>query len=102
MFPIHFRSSWICELFNTNAFSFFVFCVYKTDKYLHDLSYRNHEYIHYLQQVELLFVFHWLLYSYFAIARSYGENPFEKEAFKHEKDTSYHLYRPWYNWRKFI
>ena len=70
-----------------------------------------HETIHYQQQLELLFVFQWLLYSIFwlwgliryrSFKQSYRENPFEREAFANESSQTYLPTRSRYNWRRYI
>jgi hypothetical protein len=71
----------------------------------------RHEKIHFLQQMELLFVFHWILYAYFYIvARSkghghyaaYRNNPFELEAYDNECDVNYLRSRKFFAWVKNI
>ncbi len=72
---------------------------------------RRHETIHYRQQVELLFVFQWLLYGLFWIiglfkhrngAIAYFENPFEKEAYTCQYNKHYLEKRPFWAWRKYL
>lgn len=67
----------------------------------------RHEKIHFLQQVEMLFVFHWLLYLSFYLvsrARGYGHyaayrhNPFEIEAYDNEHHTDYLTSRKYFAW----
>lgn len=77
--------------------SFFVFiwiCKLADD----EIRLIRHEKIHFLQQLELLFVFHWLLYAmFYLLTRSRGHNhyiayrynPFEIEAYNNEHDTDY-------------
>lgn len=71
----------------------------------------RHEKIHFLQQVEMLFLFHWLFYAYFYIvARSkghghyaaYRNNPFELEAYANEHDIKYLKERKTFAWLKYI
>ena len=71
----------------------------------------RHEKIHFLQQVEMFFVFHWLLYAFFyIIARSkghghyaaYRHNPFELEAYENEHDINYLKTRKFFAWMDFI
>jgi hypothetical protein len=68
---------------------------------------KNHETIHFQQQLELLFVFHWLLYFAFYIVGmirfrsgtlAYFNNPFEIEAYDNEEDEYYLITRKRYNW----
>jgi hypothetical protein len=67
----------------------------------------RHEKIHFLQQIEMLFVFHWLLYAFFYIwSRTKGHghfiayryNPFELEAYNNEHDTDYLKKRRSFAW----
>lgn len=71
----------------------------------------NHETIHFYQQLELLFVFHWILYGLFFLrgilrglsaADAYKNNPFELEANRNEDDFTYIFKRKPYAWRKLI
>lgn len=72
---------------------------------------RRHETIHYQQQLELLMVFQWILYGFFWLvgmikyrdgARAYYENPFEREAYRNDKNPNYLKTRPRYAWTKYI
>jgi hypothetical protein len=58
----------------------------------------RHEKIHFLQQLEMLFIFHWLFYGvFYIVSRSKGHrhysayryNPFEIEAYDNEHDIDY-------------
>ena len=71
----------------------------------------RHETIHFQQQLELLFVFQWLLYGLFWLvglvryrdgAKAYYESPFEREAYTNDKDENYLPNRPRYAWVKYI
>ena len=71
----------------------------------------RHEKIHFLQQVELLFVFHWLAYGFFYIASrlkghghyvAYRYNPFEMEAYSNEHDVSYLKKRKFFAWASYV
>lgn len=68
---------------------------------------KRHEAIHFFQQLELLFIFQWLLYVLFWIIGvlrgkpgpvAYRRNPFELEANMHEGEEGYLDRRPWFNW----
>jgi len=84
------------------SFGTFVWCkgtLSKTDK--------RHETIHYQQQLELLFVFQWVLYFVFYLVGlakyrngllAYLNNPFEVEAYDNEKNEDYLLVRKRYSW----
>ena len=69
----------------------------------------RHEKIHFRQQLELLFIFHWLLYGlFYVISRikgqghyiSYRYNPFELEAYEHDADVNYLRHRQPFAWTK--
>lgn len=70
-----------------------------------------HETIHYQQQLELLFVVHWILYGLYWIinlcpprsqsgAAAYRNIPFEVEAYDNEDNPDYLLNRKRYAWIK--
>jgi hypothetical protein len=70
----------------------------------------RHETIHYQQQLELLFIFQWLLYGLFSLIglikyrnlkKSYFKNLFEQEAYDNEGDTNYLSSRKRYSWWKY-
>ena len=90
---------------NAVSFACFVFCRGKLSK-----TSRRHETIHYHQQLEMLFVFQWLLYGLFTLGglvryrdgeKAYRENPFEREAYDNEKKYTYLEKRPLWNWLKY-
>jgi hypothetical protein len=96
MLPIRFYTR--KKIFNYySGFSFFIFIwIHKFGK--EDASLSRHEIIHFWQQVELLFIFHWLLYGIFYIVsrfrgqahyQAYRTNPFECEAYAMEARTNY-------------
>ena len=67
----------------------------------------RHETIHFRQQVELLFVFQWILYGlsyliglvrYRNGEKAYRENWFEREAYSHDRDPSYLETRKFLAW----
>ena len=71
----------------------------------------RHEKIHFLQQIELLFIFHWVLYAFFyLLSRSKGHghyiayryNPFEIEAYANEHDIEYLRKRRAFAWVKAV
>ena len=72
---------------------------------------KNHETIHYRQQLEMLFVFQWILYGLFHIVGlvrygngqdAYYENPFEREAYNNDTNLDYLDSRKPYAWLKYI
>lgn len=90
------------------AFSFgpFVFCRGKMPART-----RRHETIHYHQQLEMLFIFQWILYVLFHIrglvkektgATAYRQNPFELEAYDNDTNVMYLDERPLYAWIRYI
>jgi hypothetical protein len=93
-----------------SGFSFFIFIfIWKEAREKEILI--NHELIHFYQQVEMLFVFHWLLYLlFYLIARVKGKDhdtayysiPFEKEAYTFEHDLHYIRRRKLFAWVKFL
>src|SRR5687767_3766450 len=71
----------------------------------------RHEKFHFLQQIEMLFIFHWILYAFFYIvARSkghghyaaYRHNPFELEAYANEGEASYLKKRKVFAWVSYV
>jgi hypothetical protein len=88
------------------SFGPFIFLKHKRNPVL-----ENHETIHFFQQLELLFVFQWLLYAVFYVAgliryrdrqTAYYSNPFEKEAYTNQRDMNYIEERPWFNWIRYL
>ena len=72
---------------------------------------RVHETIHFLQQLEMLFVFQWVLYGLFYVigrvtkgnwSAAYYGNPFELEAYDNDTDFGYLDNRPWWNWINYV
>ena len=91
------------------GFSFFIF-IWISDHAHNRKHVINHEKIHFYQQLELLFIFHWLLYfSFYIIHRykgltheqAYYSNPFEKEAYDQEAVEEYLFKRRPYSWMKY-
>jgi len=71
----------------------------------------NHEYIHTLQQRELLFVFFYLLYvvewtirvfQTKSLIKGYLRISFEREAYENQRKLNYCETRPWFAWRKYL
>jgi|TARA_R100001594_G_C3900745_1_gene230772 hypothetical protein len=72
---------------------------------------KNHESIHFFQQLELLFVFQWILYGLFwliglikhrSTVLAYAENPFEKEAYLNQENLNYLDERKWFSWWRYL
>jgi len=83
----------------------FVWCRGEFDEVL-----KNHETIHYHQQLELLFIGQWLLYVFYWIKGlfiykkgdiAYRESPFEREAYQNEANLEYLNNRERCAWRKY-
>ena len=99
------------KIFNYyTGLSFFIFiwiCKLTKD----EVKLVRHEKIHFLQQIELLFIFHWILYAYYYLAAryrghghyiAYRYNPFEIEAYNNENDVSYLQTRKTFAWMRCI
>lgn len=99
---------------NYTGFSFFIF-IWISDLESDKPRLIRHERIHFLQQLELLFIFHWLLYSIFYLFLrikgqrhyiAYRFNPFEQEAYEHDNDLVYPRTRRFFQWtdyyKKFV
>ena len=92
------------------GFSFFIFIwISRLEQNRERLV--RHEMIHFAQQVELLFVFHWLFYAVFYLwARvrrkphyvAYRYNPFELEAYCNDNDSDYLRRRKRFAWWLYI
>ena len=68
---------------------------------------RQHETIHYQQQLELLFLGQWILYGFYYLkglikykngAEAYRRSPFEEEAYENQSVENYLENRKRYNW----
>ena len=111
--PITFENNkipvWLSKIapieINAISFACFVFCRGK----LSDTT-RQHETTHFQQQLELLFVFQWILYGFFYLygllkyrngEKAYYQIPFEQEAYDHQDTPNYLLKRKRYSWWKY-
>lgn len=72
---------------------------------------RNHEYIHTLQQRELLYLFFYLAYAiewgvrlvqYRSLTQSYFNISFEREAYANEHNLRYRRHRSFWAWRNYM
>ena len=113
--PIFFENSvlpiWLSKIvpIKVAAFSFFIFVWSRNEM---DDRLKNHETIHFQQQLELLFVGQWLLYGLFYLVNlwktkgngklAYTKNPFEIEAYKNDYKKDYLANRKRYSWIKYI
>ena len=93
---------------NVEAISLLCFVFCKTTL---PASLKNHETIHYHQQIELLFLFHWILYGVFWLIGlvkyknsrdAYYNNPFEREAYVNQENLNYLSERKFYSWTKYF
>jgi hypothetical protein len=91
------------------GFSFFVF-IWISDLEADQARLIRHERIHFYQQLELLFVFHWLLYcAFYLFLRIKGQrhyiayryNPFEQEAYENDNDLTYARRRRLFHWVRY-
>ena len=71
---------------------------------------RNHETIHYHQQLELLFIGQWLLYVFYWLKGlikykdgeiTYRESPFKREAYSNDANLDYLKTRERFAWRHY-
>lgn len=92
------------------ATSFFIFIIFRDEECAKNKTILNHESIHFIQQLEMLFVFHWLAYLlYYLIGRmkglphdaAYRKIPFEIEAYANQKNFDYNKTRKPYSWLKY-
>jgi hypothetical protein len=99
------------KIFNYyTGLSFFIFIwISRLEK--DEVRLTRHEKIHFWQQVEMLFLLHWIFYLlFYAIARARGHghwiayryNPFELEAFSNENDPDYLIKRKPFSWASYI
>jgi hypothetical protein len=99
------------KIFNYyTGLSFFIFIwISRLDK--DEVKLYRHEKIHFWQQVEMLFIFHWLFYGvFYLLGRAKGHchyiayryNPFEIEAFSNESQTDYLERRKPFAWISYV
>jgi hypothetical protein len=99
------------KIFNYyTGLSFFIFVwISKHEK--DETRLMRHETIHFWQQVEMLFIFHWLFYvAFYVVARAKGHchwiayryNPFEIEAFNNDANTTYLTQRKPFAWLRYL
>lgn len=99
------------KIFNYyTGLSFFVF-IWITRQPHDQTQLVRHEKIHFWQQVEMLFIFHWLLYVFFYLLGrmggqchyiAYRYNPFELEAFSNDRDENYLRKRRPFAWVRYV
>ena len=99
------------KIFNYyTGLSFFIFIwISRLDK--DEVKLYRHEKIHFWQQVEMLFIFHWLFYGvFYLLGRAKGHchyiayryNPFELEAFSNEAQVDYLKKRRPFAWISYV
>jgi len=100
---------WLSKIspISIGAISFFIFVFSRGEM---SKKTKRHETIHFQQQIELLFIFQWLLYGIFWLigliksrsgAQAYFSNPFELEAYANEFKENYLINRRRYSWIKY-
>jgi len=91
------------------SFGPFVFCRQKKEEVLKSLI--VHETIHFRQQLELIFIFQWILYGLFHLIGllktrdtrwAYLSNPFELEAYDNSDVKDYLKHRKLFSWAKYL
>lgn len=89
-----------------NSFAIWVWCRGEMSE-----KTKRHETIHFQQQLECLFVFHWILYGLSWLAGyirhgngrdAYYNCVYEREAYDNDQDETYLETRPRYAWIKYI
>ncbi len=112
--PFYIYSNWICDLcskingFKVGGIEFIPFVIILRKGASEQL--KNHEMIHFKQQVECLFLFWYLIYLFnYLILRlkykhyeAYKKICFENEAYKNESDLQYLSKRKLYAWIKYF
>jgi hypothetical protein len=99
------------KIFNYyTGLSFFIFVwISRLDE--DEVRLMRHETIHFWQQVEMFFIFHWMFYAFFyLLARARGQchyiayryNPFEIEAFNNDPDEEYLKKRRPFAWVTYL
>lgn len=108
--PIFIKNSkipiWLSKIapIEIEAIALFLFVLSRGEP---DSRLKQHETIHFQQQLELLFVGQWILYGLYYLKGlikyrdtylAYTENPFEREAFRNEATDNYLNCRRRYSW----
>ena len=94
------------------GFSFFIFVwIYYGNRYQSQIEKTiRHEKIHFKQQLELLFIFSWIVWAVLRIRsrvlngkeKAYREHPWEREAYSNQDDLDYLNKRKFLAWTKYI
>ncbi len=114
MFPIFYENSklpvYLSKIVPINVYAF-SFAVWVVCRGVMSPRTRNHETIHYRQQLEMLFVFQWIMYGLFHLwgllkyrdgQKAYYENPFEREAYDNDDDLGCLSRRKHFAWIPYI
>ena len=114
MFPIFFENSkvplWLSKVAPINVYAF-SFAIWVWCKGVMSERTKRHETIHYRQQLEMLFVFQWIMYGLFHLwgllkyrdgQKAYYENPFEREAYDNDENPGYLEERKHFAWVDYI
>lgn len=109
---IKIKFPWLLKLLGFDAMFFLLVIFIKDEDKKKDWMLINHEMIHLLQSIELLWIGHWLLYSLnfivnlfwyrFDSVKAYRNICFEREAHLNEDDEYYLVQRKPYSWTKYL
>ena len=112
MYPIIIENSkipgYLSWFINIKAITLFPFIISKGEM---DQTTRNHEWIHFKQQMETLVIGFYALYVLFWVwgrvrglnsREAYLRIPFEREAYAHEDDIPYVMHRKKFGWLSFL
>lgn len=90
------------------AKAFFIWQWYKSKKDLENQTLVNHEDIHFRQQLEMLFILHWIafilifIWNFISRKDTYYDNPFEREAYVNQNNLNYLNERPFWAFLKYV
>jgi hypothetical protein len=86
---------------NINGITIAPFGIFiREEKFNHRIL--NHELIHWQQQLEMGFIFFYLLYLIEWIVKGYRSVSFEREAYDNDDNQDYLLTRKHYCWTKYL
>ena len=96
--------------FGRDMYAINLFGIIFTKRHLSRVD-QNHEYIHTMQQIELLFIFFYLFYvtewiirviQTRSLIKGYLRISFEREAYENQYQNDYRKTRPLFAWRKYL
>lgn len=112
--PLFYENSklpiWLSKIVPIDVYAF-SFAIWVVCRGVMSEKTKNHETIHYRQQLEMLFVLQWIMYGLFHLIgliryrdgkTAYYENPFEREAYDNDQDLDYLQKRKHYAWVRYI